>query len=151
MKEWCEKSIDFENAAGIVLSQNGYARSKGIPTSTFSKHVKRYHAQKEGGDNIKKKKGQGKPSIIDEQNQLLIVEYIIRMDRANQPLSKNQIITFMMELFPNRSRKQCINCLDRTIRTRFHDKLSNLKKAQKTTLKRNAITISQQYRWHKVF
>ena len=72
-------------------------------------------------------------------------------ERANNGKSPEEAIDLVCGLAPDLSRKQCSQILPRTIIPGNPDKLKpNAMKAQ-ATMKRSAITVVQQFRWHTTY
>ena len=82
--------------------------------------------------------------------QRFVVDVIVRMDRANDGMTCPEIYEMIESLCPHLSRQQCKRVFTQSIRPRFKARLTGIVIAQKSTTKRSAITIAQQFRWHKV-
>ena len=146
------------------VSLNVFAARMKIPSSVLCKHMKAQAKQKvhepprslaAGVDAAAKAQrrrssGQGNLSAVSMPTQRFVVDVIVRMDRANDGMTCPEIYEMIESLCPHLSREQCKRAFTQSIRPRFKAELSGIVIAQKSTTKRSAITISQQFRWHKV-
>ena len=127
------------------MSQNEYCKFVGIPKATLKKYI--------CSDKSKRRtpgaKG-GATTLLTSDEQELIVQCIIRRDRANVPYSRQEIVTMIMELRPDLTNRIQVGLLWDRVHARNKDRLTNRIKAQDTTTKRSAITVASHYRWHKL-
>lgn len=126
-------------------SMRDFAKCKSIPFSTFQEHAV--------PDTNKRRKlgsGVGAKPLITQLTANVVVDTLIRKDRANQGEGVSGAIDMIEELQPGLSRKQISLSFRRTVRPKFKHRLTNPVAAQHSTTKRSAITVAQQFRWHKV-
>ena len=94
---------------------------------------------------------QKRKSLLSLDEIAFLQNVIQYRDEANQGMTRDEVISLIMELKQTSKRKTCENHLDYLIRT---GRLSDLKrggrvtKAQATTVKRSQINVEQQLRWH---
>lgn len=87
-----------------------------------------------------------RPHLNNEEKQF-VVDNIRRADRGNDGMSKKRIVDMVQDIKPDLSRTQAEASL-KSVREEHKGELTAVAKAQATTTKRTAITVSQQYRWH---
>lgn len=146
--------LEWNSKTGRHLDGNGEPRTLfvfsmivGIPYSTLKKYVC-------GDDTTRRSVGMsaGRKPLVDETKQNFLKDTLIRHDRGNDGKSPSETIDVIQELVPGLDRKQAAQAFHRTIRPKISG-AGGIKprpvKSQGTTTKRSAITISQQYRWHK--
>lgn len=125
----------------VTLHQ--YAKQLGIPKATLGKYVHPDPAKRQRlGAHA------GQPSLVDASTQAFVVDVIRRRDRANDGMSRREIVGMIQDLKPKLSKQQVSDVFLKTIRPNNCSLLTNIVKAQATTTKRNQITVAQQYRWH---
>ena len=90
----------------------------------------------------------GKQPLYNVEEQQFGVDVIRRHDRGNDGLNKRQCIDKLHDMRPDLTRKSVTNAFDRTIRPQHKEVLTGIVKANPTTVKRTAITVAQQWRWH---
>ena len=94
---------------------------------------------------------QKRKSLLSLDEIAFLQNVIQYRDEANQGMTRDEVISLIMELKQTSKRKTCENHLDYLIRT---GRLSDLKrggrvtKAQATTVKRSQINVEQQRRWN---
>ena len=122
------------------MSLRWFAASKGIPLTTFYEHV--------CPDDKKRIKlsGVGKKCLIPESVVGVVVDTLIRKDRANQGEGVRGAVDMIEELQPHLKRSQIVNSFRHTVRPRFKGRLTDPVAVQHTTTKRSAITVTQQSR-----
>ena len=81
----------------------------------------------------------------------MIVDVLVRKDRANEGVVGNGAIDILEQIHPELKCSQIENSFRRTVRPAFAGRLSNPVAAQATTTKRTAITVPQPWRWHQVY
>lgn len=91
----------------------------------------------------------GRKSLISSSVQEFSVDMIRRKDRGNDGMTNLEAVDMVQDLEPALTRKQISQSFRRTVRKNHKSVLSNIVKAQASTTKRNAITVSQQFRWHQ--
>jgi len=145
IEDWQNKTGSYPLAlaaiAGNKISLTQYATHVGIPPSTLSKHVS-------GKIALGAKPG-AKPAISEEQQEVL-VDVLIRADRANDPKNMKELVDIVQVLNPDLSREAASQCYRRTIRPAHSGRVTGLVTAQPTTTKRSACTVTQQWRWHSL-
>ena len=92
----------------------------------------------------------GKPSLVRADAQQFCVDVLVRRDRGNDGLNNREAVDMVQDLAPELTRNQARDAFRRTIHPSNKDTLTNIVKVQASTTKRSAITVPQQYRWHKV-
>jgi len=92
----------------------------------------------------------GRKPILDDQREAIIVDVLIRKDRANEGASVGEAVDILEQMCPEYSRKQLDLAFRRTVRPQYSERMTNPVAVQATTTKRTAITPAQQWRWHKV-
>jgi hypothetical protein len=120
-----------------------------IPYDTFKKYV-----TSTSGMTKKRELGKsaGRPSLVNPNDQRFVADIVARHDRGNNGKSTSEVIDVVMMMNPSLKRKQASECFNRTIRPNNKDLLTqNNVKAQATTTKRSAITVSQQFCWFKTY
>ena len=138
----------YDEFNGMELSLVRFANRRGIPPHTFQKYAHKDKSKRRAlGSSM------GNPTTMSVDEQEFIAQVTARADRGNDPKSRKETIDCMQELRPTLRRKQLENHWDRTALPRAVAK-GILKKraviAQATTTKRNAITVPQQFRWHRI-
>jgi hypothetical protein len=94
----------------------------------------------------------GRPSLLSKCNSQIVMEHIIRADRANNGLTPAQIIEKMSTLQPELLQLQSKNHYHRTFLKKHANRLKQKPvKAQKTTSKQSQCTVAQQFRWFKLY
>ena len=129
------------------MSKARFAALAEIPLGTFKHYVhddptKRYKLGCGVGESGKK--------LLDEDAAQFVVDTIRRMDRADDGMTRRESIDMIQDLRPELSQKQAMSQFDRNVRPQNKQYLTGVIKAEATTTKRSAITVPQQYRWHKV-
>ena len=122
-----------------------FSEKRGIPYTTFQDHI-----AKDEKKLIKLGSGVGRKPLISSKTQEVIVDVLVRKDRANQGLGVGGAIDMIEQMHPDLRREQIDRCFRRTVRPAFKERLTNPVAAQATTTKRTAVTVQQQWRWHKV-
>jgi hypothetical protein len=142
---------DWDNKTGTFLEEDDISMSRfcqlvGIPKGTFAQYVCE--------DKGKRKVigcGVGPKSLkLDADSQQFVVDVVRRRDRANDGMSRQQGIDMVQDLKPSLKRQQAARVFDRQVRAKNTDVLTGIVKANKSTEKRCAITVTQQFRWHQV-
>jgi len=122
-----------------------FAEYNSIPFSTFQEHV-----CSDAEKRIKLGSKVGKKSLIKASTANVVVDTLIRKDRANQGEGVRGAVDMIEELEPQLNRSQITLAFRRTVRPKFKGRLTNPVAAQHSTTKRSAITVPQQFRWHRV-
>ena len=137
---WDQKQPPFESG----MSMSVFAKAVGIPRNTLFKYA-RHPIEKRLllGSHV------GRKRLISEQDEQVIVDVAKRADRANEGKSAADLADDLLEMNPHLSKKQVVNAMTRTIRPQRKDDLTGIIKAQSTTTRRSAISIEQQWRWHR--
>ena len=120
-----------------------FAEKRGIPFATFQEHVT-------GNDEKRIKIGVavGRKPLISSKNQEVIVDVLVRKDRANEGVGVNGAIDILEQMHQELKRSQIENSFRHTVRPAFAGRPVA---AQATTTKRTAITVPQPRRWHQVY
>ena len=127
------------------MSVHRFAEVNGIPYTTFQTHITSVD-----GKRIKLGSGVGKKPLLDSQSNDIIVDVLVRKDRVNQGVGVSGALDLLEEMHPDLTRKQLDQAFRRTVRPAFSERLTKPVEPQATTTKRTAITVPQQWRWHKV-
>ena len=127
------------------MSVHRFAEVNGIPYTTFQTHITSVI-----GKRIKLGSGVGKKPLLDSQSKDIIVDVLVRKDRVNRGVGVTGTLDLLEEMHPDLTRKQLDQAFRRTVRPAFSERLTKPVVAQATTTKRTAITVPQQWRWHKV-
>ena len=127
------------------MSMKKFAKAWEIPFSTLQNHV-----CPDDSKRIKLGSSVGKTPIIGSAEKKVIVDVLIRKDRANEGVGVDGAVDILEQMLPNCSRKQLDGAFRRTVRPQNKEYLTGSVSAQKTTTQRSAITVAQQWRWHKV-
>ncbi len=141
VQEWDCKSARCTTST----SQANFAKLVDIPLGTLKNYIQDDLSQRR-----KLGVGVGKPSIISVDKQKFMVDVVRRRDRGNDGLSNAAVVEALGELVPTTSRDQIRQSWRRTILPGFKSTLTGLVVAQPTTTKRTAITVAQQWRWHRL-
>lgn len=127
------------------MSVHLFAEVNGIPYTTFQTHITSVD-----GKRIKLGSSVGKKPLLDSQSKDIIVDVLVRKDRVNRGVGVTGALDLLEEMHPDLTRKQLDQAFRRTVRPAFSGRLTKPVVAQATTTKRTAITVFQQWRWHKV-
>ena len=95
---------------------------------------------------IKLGSGVGRKPVLDGQREAIIVDVLIRKDRANEGASVGEAVDILEQMCPEYSRKQLGQAFRRTVRPKYSERMTDPVAAQATTTKRTAITPAQQWR-----
>mmetsp|Transcript_55081 Transcript_55081/g.125309 ORF Transcript_55081/g.125309 Transcript_55081/m.125309 type:complete len:312 (+) Transcript_55081:149-1084(+) len=137
-----------------------FAKAKSLPPSTFHEHVADYKESRAPLPSVPdraaaakaaaKRRRRGKPALISYEKQEFIIEVIVRADRANEGMTSLALFDMIEALCPELKRKQIRPAFIKFKRSkRNRGRLTGTVKAQKSTTKRSAITVEQQFRWHQ--
>ena len=148
--ERLEQSVaDWDAKTGSFLLENSEMNMKNIaklvhiPYNTFYDYAKPDKGKrKEVGSHV------GNKPLFDDDSRQFVVDVIRRRDRGNDGLNRRECIDTMHDLKPECSRRAMTQTFDRTVRPQNNDVLTGIIKANPTTVKRTAITVAQQWRWH---
>jgi hypothetical protein len=119
-----------------------------IPYHTLKKYVP------SSGATSKRELGKsaGRPSVMNPDDQRFVADIVARHDHGNDGKSTSEVINVVMLMDPSLKQKQASQCFNCTIRPNNKDLLmQNNVKAQATTTKQAAITVSQQFCWFKTY
>ena len=144
VENWDAKTGEFLTQ-DPTLSLIKYAELAGISYQTLAAY-----ACKDVGKRKALGKSVGKKPLFGAAEQQFSVDVIRRHDRGNDGLDKRACVDVLHDLRPELSRKSVAEAFDRTVRPHHRDALTGIRKANPTTVKRTAITVAQQYRWHSV-
>lgn len=147
VNEWDAMSGRYYNDDGMACSMTQFANVCGIPPETFRKY-----ACTDKGKRRTLGASLGRPALVSSEQSQFVADVIRRADRANDGKTVGETIQIVQDLVPKLSRKQASNSLKRTIRRHHKDVLTKTAVvAQGTTTRRTAITLGQQFRWHKTY
>jgi hypothetical protein len=141
VKEWdakserCSKATTATHFAGLV----------GIPIGTLKNYIQADKAKRQ-----KLGSGVGNKSLVTTEESGFLVDVIHRHDRGNKGMSNSDALDALTDLKPDLTRAQARNCFANTIRPAHKEVMTGIVRAQKTTTKRTAITVTQQWRWHSL-
>ena len=122
-----------------------FAELVGIPKGTLAPYVTSNTGKARAlGGSV------GQRPHLTEKESRFVADNIRRADRANDGLSKQKCVDLVQEVKPELRRSQCEQALA-TVRACHRAELTGIVKAQATTTKRSAITVTQQYRWHTTY
>ena len=153
-KEIMEKAVsDWLNREGDCLDCNGepvrniqtFCNIVSVPMNTFKKFIhKDPEKRRKIGDGV------GRPPLLPRSDQKFAADICARRDRGNDGLERKDLLEYLQEIKPGITPKQAENHYDRTLK-KNHSSIIKTKSvaAQGTTTQRNAITVEQQFRWHK--
>ena len=131
---------------GKHVSMTAFAKLRGIEPGTFRKYA--------CGDKTKRRKlgaSSGRKALVSDADQQLIVDSIRRRDRSNEGVSTQGAIDMVRTLKPEFTHKMAENQSFNTLKRKNGDVLTaRMVVPQNTTTQRCAITVAQQYRWHKL-
>jgi hypothetical protein len=127
------------------VSLTFFAERCGIPKTTLQNHVTTAE-----GKRIKLGAGVGKKSLIPAAYQEVITDVVVRQERGNHGVGVAGGVDILERILPQFSREQLDQSFRRTTRPDVVARLTGLVAVQATTTKRPAITVAQQWRWHKV-
>ena len=142
---------DWDAKTGPLLQANKemllpeYAQLIGIPYSTLLPY-----ARPERGKRKQLGKSVGPAPLFNDEEQQWAVDVIRRFDRGNDGKTKRECVDLLHDLKPQLDRKAVEKAFDRTVRPGHAAELTGIVRANSTTVKRTAITVAQQWRWHKV-
>jgi hypothetical protein len=114
-----------------------------IPFTTLQTHITPHDSKR-----IKLGSGVGRKPVLDDQRYAIIVDVLIRKDRANEGASVGEAFDIAEQICPEYSRKQLDQASRRTVRPQYSERMTDPATAQATTTKRTAITPAQQLLWH---
>ena len=116
--EWVNGPPPEDIANGKELSEKKFAASKGLPQSTFHKHVAAFKASREplpsmmdraaaamaaakaAAKEAAKRLRRGKPPLISYEKHDFITEVVVRADRANEGMTSLAIFDMIEALCP---------------------------------------------------
>jgi len=142
-----EKAVKtwFDTPKSERMSKNNFAKSVGIPTATLKSYLE---------DDLAKRKIPGAyaahKSTLSAQDQELLIQCIIRRDRANEAYTRQEIVTLVKRLHPRIKDRKAAGLIWDRIHNANKDRLTGRVTPQATTTKRSAITFEMMFRWHKL-
>ena len=142
VEDWDAKSGPYLCEKPAMLMAE-YAKCVDIPYATLRAYCcKDVGMRKELGKSV----GLQRLFTLDEEQ--FAVDVVRRHDRGNDGLNKRECVDVLQSLKPDATRVACRKAFDRTIRPHHKEHLTGIVKANPTTVKRTAITVPQQFRWH---
>jgi hypothetical protein len=142
LSTWEEELAKSEDSR---MSARGLAEKTGIPYATLQQHITKNDEKR-----IKLGDGVGRKPLLSTTSQEVIVDVLIRKDRANEGVGIAGAVDILEEMHPELKRGQIERSFRRTVRPANSFRLTQPVAVQATTTKRTAITVTQQWRWHKV-
>jgi hypothetical protein len=139
VKEWDAKS---ERCTKTTTTAE-FAAMVGIPVGTLKPYIRVDVSKRQ-----KIGQGMGTKALLKPDESAFIVDVVRRADRGNAGMGNMTVLDSLTELRPDLTREQARNAWRKTIRPANNDTLTGIVKAQATTTKRTAITVTQQWRWH---
>ena len=139
---WLEKTGPIITSMPDI-SLKHYAARVEIPLETLRKYVCTDVGKRRVLGN-----SSGKKQLLNNNVQGFSVDMMRARDRGNDAMTKTQAMDMIQDLAPNLKRTQIRRAFDRNVRPANKHVLTGLVKAQATTVKRSAITVPQQFRWH---
>ena len=133
----------YSKGEGLIKMTN--AEVHDIPFTTLQTHITPNDSKR-----IKLGSGLSRKPILDDQREEIIIDVLIRKDRANEGASVGEAVDILEQMCPEYSRKQLDQAFRRTVRPQYSERMTDPFAVQATTTKRTAITPAQQWRWHKV-
>jgi hypothetical protein len=133
----------YSKGEGLMKMTN--AEVHDIPFTTLQTHIIPNDSKR-----IKLGSGVGRKPILDDQREAIIVDVLIRKDRANEGTSVGEAVDIFEQMCPEYLRKQLDQAFRRTVRPQYSERMTDPFAVQATTNKRTTITPAQQWRWHKV-
>ena len=133
----------YSKGEGLMKMTNAEAHD--IAFTTLQTHITPNDSKR-----IKLGSGVGRKPILDDQREAIIVDVLIRKDRANEGASVGEAVDILEQMCPEYSRKQLDQAFRRTVRPQYSERMTDPFAVQATTNKRTAITPAQQWRWNKV-
>jgi hypothetical protein len=135
----------FNTPKSERMSKNNFAKSMGIPAATLKRYLK---------DDATKRAIPGayaeSKSTLSTHEQELLIQCIIRRDRANEAYTRQEIITLIRRLHPGIKNRMVAGLVWNRIHAANKDRLTGRVTPQATTTKRSAITFDMMFRWHKL-
>jgi hypothetical protein len=122
-----------------------FAEVHDIPFTTLQTHITPNDSKR-----IELDSGAGRKPIPDDQREAIILDMLIRKNRANEGVSVGGAVDILEKICPEYSRKQLDQACRRTVRPQYSERMTELVAAQAMTTKRTAMTPAQQWRLHKV-
>jgi len=127
------------------MSARLLAEKRGNPFSTLQEHLTTNE-----GKRIKLGQGAGRKSLLNSKSQEVVVDVLLRKDRANEGVGVSGVVDILEDMHPELSRLQIDQSFRRTVRPAHPSRLTGPVAVQPTTTKRTAFTVPQQWRLHKV-
>ena len=130
------------------ISKRSYAIAVDIPYGTLQHYIH---------DDLSKRRelgvSVGRKSHLDNEDDRFVANVLIRADRGNDGMDRRDAVDLITDIVPTLSVKQATNVLDRTFKKKHAgvDLKKHMVRAQKTTTKRSAITVEQQFRWFTTY
>ena len=130
-----------------TLSIFKFSHSKGISPYTFQKYACK--------DKVKRGKvgvQDGRKAIVSTKNTDLLANIVVRAERANGGLARQESISTLQDLDPKLTRIQAQRYFNLTFFKKNAGKVKKrIVKLQLTSKTRNQITAAQQYQWFKKY
>jgi len=148
--DWDNECGDFLIAGSLKGEKNKttmkmFALRVGIPIGTLEKYLHPNKAKRRViGDGV------GRKLLMNQKEYDFARQVAARKDRANNGMSRRDMIDLVQELHPELDRSAAYRQVSRHIIPKSINKgyIKRFVKAQPTTSDRTAITMEQQFRWH---
>ena len=143
---------DWDNKTGTYCEEQNmrlkrFAQLVGIPLKTFASYVREDKATRRV---LGRGVGSSGKALVSDDSAQFVVDVMRRRDRGDEAMSRRQGIDMLQDVCPKLSMQQAQNQFDRRVCRIHSEVLTGIRKAEATTSKRSAITVEQQFRWHKV-
>ena len=144
ISDWDAKSGAFLEAEK-EMPLGRYAELVGIPYPTLVQYAcKDIGKRKVLGLSV------GNKAHFNGEKTQFAADVIRIRDRGNDGMNKRECVDMLHDLRPDLNRKAVMQAFDRTVRPQHTKVMTGIVHANPTTVKRTAITVAQQYRWHTV-
>jgi hypothetical protein len=137
--------VEQQKTPEARLSMHLFAEVHDIPFTTLQTQI-----TPDDSKRIKLGSGVGRKPVLDDQQEVINIDVLIRKDRANEGASVGEAADILDKICPGYSRKQFDQAFRHTLRPQYSERMTDPVAAQATTTKRTAITLGKQWRWHKV-
>jgi hypothetical protein len=138
---WDTKEAPFKEG----MSVRAFAIEVDIPFVTFY-----MHACPDKGKRVSLGAFVGPAQLIEHDVRLFVSDVVKRHDRANEGLSRSQVVDLVKNFYPTRGRDAISQSIRRAIQHKpEHGITRSVIKTQATIEKRNQVSYEGQFRWHQ--
>jgi hypothetical protein len=102
------------------MSMHLFAEVHVIPFKTLQTHI-----TPDDSKRIKLGSGVGRKPVLDDQRDAIIVDVLIRKDRANEGASVDEAVDILEQMCPEYSRKQLDQASRRTARPQYSERMTD--------------------------